>query len=146
MIMIMTLSAPLRPQVMESEFTGRGLLTAALGDGDDAGSATSGGGSSRAAPAAGAASATTTTTSTRRSSAGEIGRQAVRGHIDLAEAQKVAAAKARIAALPQGWKVTADKATGKEYFFNRKSGQTQWHHPAAAVAAAMARDAVEATR
>jgi hypothetical protein len=129
---------------MESEFTGRGLLTAALGDGEVAGSAASGGGSSSAAAGAGGANATAV--STRRSTAGEIGRQAVRGHMDLAEAQKVAAAKARIAALPQGWKVTVDKTTGKEYFFNRKSGQTQWHHPAAAIAAAMARDAVDSTR
>jgi hypothetical protein len=33
------------------------------------------------------------------------------------------------AALPAGWVVHADPATGREYFYNESTGESSWTHP-----------------
>lgn len=33
--------------------------------------------------------------------------------------------------LPPGWQETVDRGTGKLYYFNRATGQTQWERPGA---------------
>ena len=147
-----------KAKVMESEFSGRGLLAAALDDSSATeGSGGSGGGARVSAGASASAAAggevasregeRASSSSRSRSPPKEsLGLLAVRGHTTLGARQRAAAAKAREDALPQGWKMTLDPASGKEYYFNRKTAQTQWVHPSAAVAADAAREAVRSTR
>lgn len=53
------------------------------------------------------------------------------GGVDVAASAPAAAPAAASPALPAGWEQAADPASGKQYYFNRATGQTSWEPPTA---------------